>query len=171
MPSIPLPDSLVGRLVQNGANRSDYTPEEAANIEHVIQLRFASIEDRPLFSHATGEPPNRFGVQVLTDRATAQGRAGRVATALSDRVDEFIDIIAKGDRVWTVFRVTGTHADVLFGIEPTGKRISFLEFGLYRMLDGKIAEAWYYGDELELLEQLQGETPFTGGPSSGSEAS
>jgi SnoaL-like polyketide cyclase len=157
MPSIPLPDTLIGRLVPPGARRDDYTEEEAANIEHVIKLRLAKIEDRPTFSHSTGEPPNRFGLQVLTQRAASDGRPGHFVDGLSDRVDEFIDIIAKGDRVWTVFQVSGTHTGVLWGFPPTGKRISVLEFGIYRLSGGKIAEAWYFGDELAMLEQLRGE--------------
>lgn len=161
MPSIPLPDTLIGRLVPPGVRRDSYTEEEAANIEHVIKLRFAKVEDRPAFSHSTGEPPNRFGLQVLNERAVTEGRSGRFVDALSDRVDEFIDIIAKGDRVWTVFQVNGTHTDVLWGFPPTGKRISFLEFGIYRLSAGKIAEAWYYGDELALLEQLRGEVELS----------
>lgn len=155
-PSVPLPDSLVGRLLPQGERENDYTEQEAANIEHIIALRFASIEDRPSFSHATGEPPNRFGIQILTDRAIAEGKPGRLVEALSDRKDEFIDIIAKGDRVWTVFEVSGTHTAPLWGVPPTGKRVSFLEFGVYRLVDGKIAEAYYFGDELSLYEQVRG---------------
>lgn len=155
-PSVPLPDSLVGRLVLPGDRSEDYTAQEAANIEHVIALRFAPIEDRPNFSHPTGEPPNRFGLQVLTDRAMAEERPGRLVQALSDRTDEFIDIIAKGDRVWTVFEVSGTHSAPLWGIPATGKRISFLEFGVYRLADGKIAEHYYFGDELAVYEQVRG---------------
>lgn len=158
--SVPLPDTLVGRHVDPATRRHDYTPEELANIEHVIKLRFAAIEDRPTFSHATGEPPNRFGLHVLTQRAIAEGKAGRLVHALSDRKDEFIDIIAKDDRVWTVFEVSGTHTGELWGFAPTGKHLSFIEFGVYRLSDGKIAEAWYFGDELSALEQVRGETPL-----------
>jgi hypothetical protein len=165
MPSIPLPDTLVGRLVDATERRDDYTEEEAANIEHVIRLRFAPISDRPSFSHATGEPPNRFGAQLLPDRARQQGLPGRFVDALSDRVDEFIDIVAKGDRVWTSFRVSGTHTGVLWGFPPTNRRLSLLEFGVYRITDGKISEAFYFGDELDLFEQLNGPVRLGGGES------
>ncbi|XPP27099.1 MAG: ester cyclase [Leucobacter sp.] len=156
-PSVTLPDTLVGRFLPEGAREQQYTEEEQANIEHVIALRFASIEDRPTFSHATGEPPHRFGLQILTDRAIAQGKPGRLVDALSERTDEFIDIVAKGDRVWIAFEVSGTHTAPLWGIPPTGKRVSFLEFGVYRLTDGKIAEAYYFGDELAVYEQVRGE--------------
>lgn len=163
MPSISLPDSLVGRLVPEGARRDDYTEEEARNVEHVIALRFAPVADRPLYSHSTGEPPNRFGFEMLGQRAKEQGKLGSFLAGVTDRVDEFIDIVAKGDRVWTAFRVTGTHSAELWGFPPTGNRISILEFGIYRLTDGKIAEAWYFGDELDLFEKLGGKTVLGSG--------
>jgi len=156
-PSVPLPDTLVGRFLPGDAQGQQYTEEEAANIEHVIALRFASIEDRPTFSHETGEPPHRFGLQILTDRAIARGKPGRLVEALSDRKDEFIDIVAKGDRVWIAFEVSGVHTSPLWGVAPTGKRVSFLEFAVYRLTDGKISEAYYFGDELSVYEQVRGE--------------
>lgn len=155
MTSIDLPDDLVGRLLPAGSPRAELTEEEARNVEVVIALRFAPIPDRPSFHHPGAEPPFRTGLAGLDARAKSQGKGGRLNAGLSERVDEFIDIIAKGDRVWITFRVTGVHTGELWGYAPTGRTLSFLEFGIYRLADGKIAEAWYFGDELGLFEQLE----------------
>lgn len=154
MTSIDLPDDIVGRLLPAGSPRAELTEEEARNVEVVIALRFAPIPDRPLFHHPGAEPPHRTGLAALDARAKQQGKSGKLTTALSERVDTFNDIIAKGDRVWITFRVTGRHTGELWGYAPTGRTLSFLEFGVYRLSEGKIAEAWYFGDELGVIEQL-----------------
>jgi SnoaL-like polyketide cyclase len=48
----------------------------------------------------------------------------------------------------------GTHTGQLFGIPPTGKPIEILEAGIWRLADGLVVEAWFFGDELRLLRQL-----------------
>jgi predicted ester cyclase len=72
------------------------------------------------------------------------------------------DLIAEGDKV--VIRVTarGTHQGELMGIAPTGKRVQVTGIGIYRIADGKIAEAWVNRDLLGLLQQL-GAIPAPGG--------
>jgi hypothetical protein len=152
--SIELPDNLVG-LFAPPESRAELTEEESRNIELVIALRFAPYADRPSFHHAGAEPPLRTGLAALDASAKEHGKKGRLPTGLSDRFDEFIDIIAKGDRVWTVFQVTGRHTADLWGYAPTGHTLSFLEFGIYRLANGKIAEAWYFGDELGVINQLK----------------
>jgi steroid delta-isomerase-like uncharacterized protein len=64
------------------------------------------------------------------------------------------DMIAEGDKV--VFRntVEGTHEGELFGIPPTGKRLSVKSMGVERVSDGKIREHWRVTDELGMMQQL-----------------
>jgi len=59
------------------------------------------------------------------------------------------DIIAKGDRVWALFRDTGTHKGELsvnlpsigkVTIPPTGKKITFTAVAVWRVEKGKIKE-------------------------------
>jgi hypothetical protein len=155
MTSPELPDTLVGTRLPAGYERASLTDEEARNVEVVVALRFAPIVDRPSFHHPGAEPPSRTGLAALDARTRASGQKGRLVDALSNRVDEFLDIIAKGDRVWITFTVTGTHTGELYGFAPTGRTLSFLEFGVYRLADGKIAEAYYFGDELGVIDQLE----------------
>jgi len=68
------------------------------------------------------------------------------------------DIIAEGDKVWVLERVTGTHKGEwnLFGITlaPTGKKITFTAVWIYRIVDGKIVERKSVIDMLDFLKQL-----------------
>ena len=64
------------------------------------------------------------------------------------------DLIADGDRV--VARVTtgGTHGGEFMGAPATGKRISVQEVDIFRIENGKIAEAWAAVDFFGMLTQL-----------------
>jgi steroid delta-isomerase-like uncharacterized protein len=71
------------------------------------------------------------------------------------------DSIAEGDKV--VIRVTarGTHQGDLMGISPTGKQIAISAIAIYRLVDGKIAEAWVNRDIMGMLQQV-GAIPMPG---------
>ena len=50
------------------------------------------------------------------------------------------DIIAKGDRVWIRSEITATHKGECHGIPPTGNKVTFKNFMIGRIINGKIAE-------------------------------
>src|SRR5262245_21804734 len=75
-------------------------------------------------------------------------------TAIPDRVDIIEEVIAEGDRVGLLFRVTGTHTGNLFGIPPTGRKIDVYEVALLRIVNGQMVEGWFMMDETALLQQL-----------------
>ena len=79
--------------------------------------------------------------------------------AFPDRVDVIEDIVAEGDRVGMLWRLTGTHQGNLFGIPPTGRKIDVHEIGKFRLAAGKITEGWFLADELGLLKQLGTQLP------------
>ena len=68
------------------------------------------------------------------------------------------EIIAEGDKVWVLEKVTGTHTGEwnLFGITlaPTGKKITFTAVWIYRIVDGKVVERKSVVDMLVFLQQL-----------------
>ena len=69
------------------------------------------------------------------------------------------EVLAVDDRV--VLRTTNnaTHTGDFQGIAPTGRRISFGQIAIYRMVDGKIAEIWEEADLLGLMQQLGATVP------------
>jgi predicted ester cyclase len=104
----------------------------------------------------------RAGFEHIGNNARDQGfpSAGSyLRTAFPDRTDTIEQMIAEGDRVGMLFKVRGTHKGNFNGIEPTGKSIDVYELGIFRVTDGKIAEAWFLGDDAGLLMQLGAKLP------------
>jgi predicted ester cyclase len=67
------------------------------------------------------------------------------------------------DKVACRFRVTGTHSGPLMRIPASGKPVSVLATGIFRMVDGKMAENWVNFDALGLLQQIRA-VPALGQP-------
>src|SRR5829696_9138759 len=70
----------------------------------------------------------------------------------------------EGDKVATRYALEGTHRGELFGIPPTGQRLSIKSITVERVSEGKIVEHWRNTDELGMMRQLgvfgaQGEQP------------
>jgi predicted ester cyclase len=51
------------------------------------------------------------------------------------------DEMSSGDRVTTRWTARGTQQGELMGIAPTGNRIDVTTIGIWRVADGKMAEA------------------------------
>ena len=64
------------------------------------------------------------------------------------------DLMGEGDKVAIRVTARGTHHGELMGIAPTGKHVEVTGIGIYRLTDGKVAEAWVNRDLLGLLQQL-----------------
>jgi predicted ester cyclase len=79
--------------------------------------------------------------------------------AFPDRVDVIEHIVAEGDRVGLLFRLTATHTGNFFGIPPTGKKIDVYELAILRIVDGQMVEGWFMMDEIALLKQLGATLP------------
>ena len=84
------------------------------------------------------------------------------------------DMIAEGDKVATHYALEGTHRGELFGVPPTGQRLSIKSITVERVSEGKILEHWRVTDELGMMRQLgvfgvPGEQP-SGTPSLGQES-
>jgi predicted ester cyclase len=78
-------------------------------------------------------------------------------TAFPDFQWKRISVIVEGDRVAAHLRAGGTHRGTFHGIAPTGRHVNVAEFGMYRVVNGRITD--YAGTAggaggAELLAQL-----------------
>ncbi len=64
------------------------------------------------------------------------------------------DGFSSGDKVVTRWTSMGTHQGELMGIAPTGNRVEVTVVGIWRVAEGKIAEAWVVFDALGMTQQL-----------------
>ena len=96
------------------------------------------------------------------------GRAGNreklamFHSAFSDITVTTEDLIAEGDKVVVRDRFTGIHDGAFMDAEPTGNRIEVPGMVIYRIEDGKAAEAWVQADMMGMMQQL-GLAPDPGG--------
>lgn len=67
-----------------------------------------------------------------------------------------IQLVVEDDRVAAHLRAGGTHVGEFRGITPTRRHVNVAEFGMYRIVNGRITEFTGTADHIELLSQLQG---------------
>ncbi len=136
------------------------TEEEAANLDLVTRYRAAKVSDRGPFL-APDFVRHRAGFSHIGELFGMEGSAGMTDESIPDRRNILLELTAKDDKVWGIFRIVGTHAGTVYGIPPTGRPVDVVEAALWRVEGGLIKEAWYFGDELGMLRQL-GVTPPAG---------
>jgi steroid delta-isomerase-like uncharacterized protein len=82
-----------------------------------------------------------------------------VRTAFPDVHFTVEDMIAEGNKVVGRWTFRGTHEGDFMGIPPTGRKAAVMGIAIYRIADGKIAEAWVAWDAMGLMQQLGAVTP------------
>ncbi|MEE8517498.1 MAG: ester cyclase [Dehalococcoidia bacterium] len=73
---------------------------------------------------------------------------------LPDFVFTVEDLTAEEDRVAFRWNAEGTHEAELFGVAPTGKRVTFSGVAIQRFKDGKCVDYREVWDRAGLMEQL-----------------
>ncbi len=63
-------------------------------------------------------------------------------------------LLAEDDKVAGYGVLTGTHKGNLFGIPPTGKKVTIPNSTIHRIKHGKIVEGWNVSDFLGALRQI-----------------
>jgi len=64
------------------------------------------------------------------------------------------DVIASGDKVVVHFTNSGTNTGPFLGLPATGKHAVWEGIGIYKVINGKVAEAWFVEDILGQQQQL-----------------
>ena len=137
-----------------GSGECTCTDQEAEALAVVAAYRVAKVSERAPFMSPNFKR-HRAGFTHIGELWEHDGPGGMDDNSMNDRQNILLELTAKNDKVWGIFRVVGTHTGSLYGIPATGRHIDVVEVGLWRIEDGLIAEAWYFGDELGLLEALR----------------
>jgi len=75
-------------------------------------------------------------------------------TAFTDLHTNVLDLFGEGEKVIARLDITGTNTGSFAGQPPTGKKVNFQSFRIYRIVDNRIVESWAMQDRLGLMEQL-----------------
>lgn len=148
---------MSGSLVEHehvnyfGAPDCNCTSLEAQNLALVGKFRAAKASERAPYK----APGFRAHRKAFVHTAEVSGGAGGMDDqSMLDRENVLLDLRCKDDVVWGVWRVVGTHTGELYGVPATGRTVDVVEVGMWRCEDGLIAEAWYFGDDYELMRQI-----------------
>ena len=75
-------------------------------------------------------------------------------TAMPDLTHPIEELIAEGDKVAFRGRYQGTHTGAFMGVPASGRRISAVGVGVFRVANGKVAEFWVSPDRMSLMQQM-----------------
>lgn len=64
------------------------------------------------------------------------------------------DVIAEGNKVTVRFTVEGEHKGELFGVAPTGRKVSMNGIIIYELENSKIVNHWMQADSVALMQQI-----------------
>jgi steroid delta-isomerase-like uncharacterized protein len=76
------------------------------------------------------------------------------ASAFADLRFTVEDTVTEGDKVVVKSTMRGTHSDQFAGVPASGQPIEVGECDVFRVVDGKIAEAWTLCDSATLFMQI-----------------
>jgi len=85
--------------------------------------------------------------------------AERVRAAFPDFHNTVEEMIAEGDRLAACLTYRGTHRGEIFGIEATGRAVSYAGVAIFVMREGLIGQVWVLGDRMALIQQLTDRGP------------
>ena len=83
-----------------------------------------------------------------------KGFMSALLTAFPDSRFVVDDVIAEGNKVAVRHRLQGTHQAELQGVPATGKQVEVNGIVIFRIENGKIAEAWLNADIMGMMQQL-----------------
>jgi len=100
---------------------------------------------------------NGLGLTVLGPEGIKRVAAMQ-RTAFPDLHSTIEDLIAEGDKVVVRGIDHGTHLGEFLGYPPTGKPIAITWIDIFRVENGKLAEAWLEVDMENFRKRLSGES-------------
>jgi steroid delta-isomerase-like uncharacterized protein len=107
------------------------------------------------FNHTPASPDQPTGPEGVKEVVSM------FRSAMPDLKVVIEDMITEGDKVVVRYTLEGTHEGELFGVPPTGQRLSIKSISVERVSEGKIREHWRITDGLDMMQQL-GVVPESG---------
>ena len=98
--------------------------------------------------HQDDPPEPVLGKQEL------QQMIGQLLGAFPDFHEGIEALIAEDDKVVGLYTETATMKGNFMGMEATGKQYTIPAVEIYRLVDGKIAEAWFLRNFASMFQQL-----------------
>jgi steroid delta-isomerase-like uncharacterized protein len=120
--------------------------EQLWNEQRVDLVQEFYTEDQ--VQHIAGSPPSPLGLESYKEVLIM------ALAAFPDIQLTVDDEIAEGDKVVFRWTMTATHQGEFMGIPATGKQITRSGSAIYRLDKAKIAELWFFADNLEFMQQL-----------------
>ena len=102
---------------------------------------------------------NVGGATVPCHPAGTRAIAQQWTTAFPDWRFDLLSLVAEGDLVAAHMPYSGTFANAINGIAPTGRFAQVDEMVIFRIAGGKVAEAWEVYDERGMWRQLGAPPP------------
>ena len=94
------------------------------------------------------------GMAVSCDPAGTRAIAEEWTTAFPDWRFDLLRLVAEGDQVVAHMPYRGTFTKPILGVTPTGRSAQVDEMVIFRIANGKIAEAWEVYHECGMRRQL-----------------
>jgi steroid delta-isomerase-like uncharacterized protein len=139
--------------------------ENKALVRRYLGDAFAEVQrgnlaatDELLASDATFYDP---GAPPSVGREAQRQRSTVLVSAFPTAHFTIEEMVAEGDKVAVRWTFNGTHEGPFMGLPPTGKNVTMTGITIYRIVNGKIQEAWSNFDQLGVLQQL-GVVPVQG---------
>ena len=133
---------IVRRFIEECSNgRND------ALLEEIISPDWVSHGTQSASATAPSLPRGVVGVKQLQ---------AQVFSIWPDNHWTIEDMIAEGDKVAVRMTSHATHRAEYRGIPATGRHVTFSSIWMYRLVEGKIAEAWRSADDLGRVMQIGG---------------
>ncbi len=127
------------------------TPDNTATVRHfyekvINQKNLAILDDLLGDTFVNHDLPST--------PAALKSFIGSFHAAFPDGQITIDQMIAEGDTVALRATFHGTQTGKLQDIPPTGKAVTIPALDMYRVVDGKIVEAWGGPNQFSLLQQL-----------------
>jgi len=139
IPTTDLSQQLLAELI---AVQTLYRAFSEQNPDLVDAVLAPDWDDIPL---APGQEPGPAGIKPIIRM---------LAAALPDVQITIHDTVQQPGKVAVRAEISGTHLGELFGIAPTGKKVSFRLHEFHTLADGLVTTTWHMEDWFGLFLQL-----------------